>query len=287
MNQLPLLYPLIFFAVVALGLACASVERLRVWVFAPVLALLAVGVVLGVFAWLPALAIALLAAAVYGYAFGERFAFLNGRACLLLNWLIVPLSLAIGFRAFGGVANPLLLEAVQVSEAARSFDLSLSWDKALLALLLWTTVMARANELRVSALRSLWLLPLMLAVVFTLGVLSGYVAADLKWPGLTLLLLWGLSNLLITCVLEEAFFRGIIQRQLVARWGMWIGVLVASLIFGIAHLGGGWLFVMLATVAGVFYGLAYARSGRLWLAVLFHFAVNLTNFIAFTYPALA
>jgi membrane protease YdiL (CAAX protease family) len=44
--------------------------------------------------------------------------------------------------------------------------------------------------------------------------------------------------------------------------------------------------VLLATIAGTGYGLAYQRSGRVEMAILTHFAVNATHFLLFTYPAL-
>jgi membrane protease YdiL (CAAX protease family) len=44
--------------------------------------------------------------------------------------------------------------------------------------------------------------------------------------------------------------------------------------------------VLLGTLAGTGYALAFRRSGRLEMAVLTHFAVNATHFLLFTYPAL-
>lgn len=41
-----------------------------------------------------------------------------------------------------------------------------------------------------------------------------------------------------------------------------------------------------ATLAGIGYGLAYWRSGRIEAAILTHFAVNAAHFVLFTYPAL-
>jgi membrane protease YdiL (CAAX protease family) len=45
--------------------------------------------------------------------------------------------------------------------------------------------------------------------------------------------------------------------------------------------------VLLATVAGLFYGAAYLRTRRIEGAILTHFALNAVHFLAFTYPALA
>ena len=65
---------------------------------------------------------------------------------------------------------------------------------------------------------------------------------------------------------EEFFFRGLLQRWL-TDWtaNEWAGVVLASLLFGGVHLWfrdfPNWRFALLATIAGVFYGLAF-RSGK-------------------------
>ncbi|MGB9092022.1 MAG: CPBP family glutamic-type intramembrane protease, partial [Pseudomonas farsensis] len=55
---------------------------------------------------------------------------------------------------------------------------------------------------------------------------------------------------------------------------------------GLAHAGAGWQWVLLATLAGVGYGLAY-RFGGLAAAIATHFGLNLLHFGLFTYPMLA
>ena len=62
---------------------------------------------------------------------------------------------------------------------------------------------------------------------------------------------------------------------------------VSALAFGLAHAGGGWRYVLLATIAGTGYALAWQRTGRIEASILAHFAVNATHFLLFTYPALA
>ena len=52
------------------------------------------------------------------------------------------------------------------------------------------------------------------------------------------------------------------------------------------HYQGGLSYVALATVAGIFYGMAYYKSGRLISAIAVHFLLNLTHALFFTYPAL-
>ena len=99
------------------------------------------------------------------------------------------------------------------------------------------------------------------------------------------------ANLLFTCTAEEALFRGLLQHQLTKHFinisaGKWIAVTVAALLFGLAHIGGGWLYVAIATVAGFGYGMVYQLTGRIEASIICHFGLNLTHILFFTYPAL-
>lgn len=63
-------------------------------------------------------------------------------------------------------------------------------------------------------------------------------------------------------------------------------VILVGVLFGLAHVGGGYTYAMLATVAGIGYGYAYYRSGRIETAILTHFLLNAVHAVFFTYPAL-
>ena len=39
--------------------------------------------------------------------------------------------------------------------------------------------------------------------------------------------------------------------------GKWISLLIASGLFGLAHIAGGWDYVIISTIAGIDYGLIY------------------------------
>jgi membrane protease YdiL (CAAX protease family) len=92
------------------------------------------------------------------------------------------------------------------------------------------------------------------------------------------------ANVFFVCLAEEALFRGYLQQRL----GQWLGafpaLLITALLFGAAHFTGGPLLMASAALAGVIYGLAWLWSGRLWVAVAFHFALNLMHLLFFTYP---
>lgn len=73
----------------------------------------------------------------------------------------------------------------------------------------------------------------------------------------------------LTAVPEEIFFRGILQNLLEGRFGQRAALIIAATLFGLSHFHKGatfnWRYVILAAVAGVFYGRAW-RSRRQILA---------------------
>lgn len=80
---------------------------------------------------------------------------------------------------------------------------------------------------------------------------------------------------------EEFFFRGILQNCLTRSFNnKWAGLLLASVIFGFSHIlhapAPNWKYVLLATIAGIFYGRAYMKTGSIFPAVLVHGLVDLT-----------
>lgn len=128
------------------------------------------------------------------------------------------------------------------------------------------------------------LIPLALALDFAR---PGWVAGSL--PVLTYRLA---DHLVFTCVLEESFFRGIVQTALIRGFADrgWsqaapLGIIAASLFFGGAHVGGGAAFMLLATIAGLGYGVAYYLTGRIQDAVAVHFAVNAIHQLFLSVPA--
>jgi membrane protease YdiL (CAAX protease family) len=110
-----------------------------------------------------------------------------------------------------------------------------------------------------------------------------------KWLPFTPIFL--VTNLLFTCVAEEAFFRGFLQDRLAramahTRYGAAFAIICSGLLFGLAHVGGGLPLILLASLVGLGSGLAYHRTQRLEAAIVTHFIVNAVHFICFTYPKL-
>lgn len=129
----------------------------------------------------------------------------------------------------------------------------------------------------------------LICAVILLALMVGYVQWEAKFPRQFYIWAWG--NLFFTCVAEEALFRGFLQRQLQmslvgVRYGPVVGLVAASVLFGLAHYAGGVSYIILATVAGLGYGWIYQRTNSIEASILTHFSLNAVHFLFFTYPAL-
>lgn len=80
---------------------------------------------------------------------------------------------------------------------------------------------------------------------------------------------------------EEFLFRGLLQNLLAKslRNGA-LGLLAASVLFGFSHITNGgfpnWRYVLLAAIAGLFYGWTWMKTGSIFASALVHAAVDVT-----------
>jgi membrane protease YdiL (CAAX protease family) len=80
---------------------------------------------------------------------------------------------------------------------------------------------------------------------------------------------------------QEFVYRGLVQTELVRRWGTWPGILASNLIFtfgplhlyhfglarhDLSHL---WIFMAIFSI-GMYFAVLYHRSGNLWITGLLH-----------------
>lgn len=195
---------------------------------------------------------------------------------LLLSLHVVP-----------GFANVRVLDQVRFTADAAPFTLYLNFDKGAAGLLVIAMLAQRAHDtatfaraLRTGAIACAALvLP-----VAAIGAAIGWFHFAPKLPPQAPLFL--ATNLLLVCVAEDAFFRTFVQQPLQA-YGNAVAIPIAALAFGLAHLAGGWEYVLLAGVAGTGYAWAYARTRCVEAAIAAHFCTNALHFCLFTYPRLA
>jgi hypothetical protein len=67
---------------------------------------------------------------------------------------------------------------------------------------------------------------------------------------------------------EELLFRGILYSMFRERWGIWIGVLVSSFLFGLIH--GNLAVGLTGFLLGILTAIVFEYSKSLWTAVLVH-----------------
>jgi len=191
-----------------------------------------------------------------------------------------------GFREYSVFSN------VALSPGAYPTSLIWSFDKPLAGLMFlgWSTTRIHSGREWLRVLRiTLPIFGLCAGLMIAVAVPIHAIGWAPKFNRLTALFTFG--NLLFVCIPEEAFFRGFVQRRLDGFFSsrpkgpIW-SVAISSLLFGVCHFAGGIGLIFVATVAGVFYGIAYQRSGRLEASIIAHFLLNLTHFALFSYPAL-
>ncbi|HEX4166633.1 MAG TPA: CPBP family intramembrane glutamic endopeptidase [Bryobacteraceae bacterium] len=100
-----------------------------------------------------------------------------------------------------------------------------------------------------------------------------------QWHGVIPFGLDYLQIFLFVAVLEELFFRGFLQSLLTSHSRNWaVSQAIVACLFGLFHIlhapFPNWRYVLLATVAGWFYGSAYRRSGLVFTSALTHAAVD-------------
>jgi len=205
--------------------------------------------------------------------------------------LFIVLALGLAMHWLPGFYNGRGIAPQRFTDDAVPFSMYLNQDKPLIGfwLLLACPWIVGRRSLRLSIYAAA--LALTLTAIAALGgaALLGIISWAPKWPEQAWL--WVLNNLLLVTLVEEALFRGYIQGGLSRRfkqlpYGENLALMLAALLFGLVHLGAGWQWTLLATIAGVGYGLAY-RFGGLGAAIATHFGLNLLHFALFTYPMLA
>ncbi|ANE75093.1 CPBP family intramembrane glutamic endopeptidase [Dickeya solani] len=195
---------------------------------------------------------------------------------LVVGVVALTLHLAPGFD------NPKVVDNVYVGPQSTAFSMYFNLDKALIPFVLLACMPTLFSSSPVRSLgKWVWCL---LALAVPMLLLAGGLKLEIHNPSW----LWSfmLANLFFVSLAEEALFRGYLQQRLAGVMSPWLALPVSALLFGALHFPGGAMLMAFAALAGLLYGLAWMWSGRLWVATLFHFGLNLCHLLFFTYPML-
>src|SRR5215510_716284 len=115
-------------------------------------------------------------------------------------------------------------------------------------------------------------------IAIGLGLALHFIAFHRVMPGLASVASTLLVTFFFVAVPEEFFFRGLLQNMLEARFGRLRALLVAAVIFGLSHfnkpLPFNWRYVLLASIAGIFYGRAWRSRRRVVASGITHTLVD-------------
>jgi len=139
----------------------------------------------------------------------------------------------------------------------------------------------KLNDFRIGVREFLFLAPIVIAMGLSLHFLHWHPRLPAIW---TLVGAWAFTFLFIA-IPEELFFRGLVQNLLERRWGTRVALAITSVVFGLSHfnkrlgtgvVGFNWRYVLLATVAGIFYGRAWLAKRRIMASAITHTSVDVT-----------
>ncbi|TQI79528.1 hypothetical protein FHU10_0374 [Serratia fonticola] len=203
----------------------------------------------------------------------------------VLELFLVACSIALFYHLIPGFNNQLMVDQDKLGPQSSLYSLYYNFDKSLIPFLLLAclpTLFNAGKPDRKVGVSAWMILVLCIPAVLFLAVALGGLKVELHMP--QWILAFVMANLFFVCMAEEALFRGYLQQRFRQWLGPYPALIITALLFGAAHLTGGMLMVAFATLAGVIYGLAWMWSGRLWVPIVFHFSLNLTHMLFFTYP---
>jgi membrane protease YdiL (CAAX protease family) len=192
------------------------------------------------------------------------------------NWrdalILLTLGLAVDLRWFDvawpeglrGLANLLLVDAGLYAFlgirrlSGTGFDFHLHWTD-------WKTGL---RELAFFA-----------PVVLGLGLALGFIHPHANVPAAGKAALTWAGIFVFVAVPEELFFRAWVQNFLERRVGRRTALVLASVLFGLSHFNKrsaqfNWRYVLLATIAGIFYGRAWRERRRVPASAITHTCVD-------------
>ena len=116
-------------------------------------------------------------------------------------------------------------------------------------------------------------------IALVLGLALGFLHFHKTWPGMGAMAAAWFFTFVFVAVPEELFFRGWLQNLLTKRMGRYPALILTACLFGLAHFNKrttsfNWQYVLLAAIAGVFYGRAWMRDRRVGTSAVTHATVD-------------
>jgi membrane protease YdiL (CAAX protease family) len=116
-------------------------------------------------------------------------------------------------------------------------------------------------------------------IALVLGLSLGFLHLHSGWPGLTPIAGAWIFTFFFIAVPEELFFRGWLQNLLERRIGRAAALILTAILFGLVHFNKraahfNWRYVLLAAVAGFFYGRAWRSERRVGTSAITHASVD-------------
>jgi len=116
-------------------------------------------------------------------------------------------------------------------------------------------------------------------IALGLGLWLGFLHFHRAWPGFEAIASAWLFTFFFVAVPEELFFRGWVQNLLEKRIGRYGALLVTACLFGLAHFNKrttsfNWRYVLLAAIAGIFYGRAWRAERRVGASAVTHATID-------------
>jgi hypothetical protein len=116
-------------------------------------------------------------------------------------------------------------------------------------------------------------------IAIALGLSLGFLHAHAVWPSPLQFSSAFIFTFFFIAVPEELFFRGWLQNLLERRMGRYPALALTAALFGLSHwnkrtAGFNWQYVLLAALAGIFYGRAWRQERRVSASAITHATVD-------------
>ena len=133
----------------------------------------------------------------------------------------------------------------------------------------------RANDWKIGFREWAFYTPIAVILGLSLGFLHWHHHIDRPWM---IPLSW-LFTFFLIALPEEIYFRGWMQNLLERRIGRTASLLITAVIFGLSHFNKraaffNWRYVLLAAIAGIFYGRAWRAERRIGASAITHATVD-------------